>query len=148
MSTHLRSSMYTILQHAISNILLKKNMNVDWIMDFNRVQPTCYRTNFLSLVLTNKMQLFHSITKYCALPTSGAWFSNWADIFRLALDCLLCTQWTFMLCGYAGDKVVCLHLETKKKKKKKTPAVKFLDLIFRNNFFVFNFSKMCSRWKL
>ena len=30
-------------------------------------------------------------------------------------------------------------------KKKKTPAVKFLDLIFRNNFFVFNFSKMCSR---
>ena len=33
-------------------------------------------------------------------------------------------------------------------KKKKTPAVKFLDLIFRNNFFVFNFSKMCSRWKL
>ena len=36
----------------------------------------------------------------------------------------------------------------KKKKKKKTPAVKFLDLIFRNNFFIFNFSKMCSRWKL
>ena len=30
-----------------------------------------------------------------------------------------------------------------KKKKKQTPAVKFLDLIFRNNFFVFNFSKMC-----
>ena len=26
-------------------------------------------------------------------------------------------------------------------KKKKTSAVKFLDLIFRNNFFVFNFSK-------
>ena len=33
----------------------------------------------------------------------------------------------------------------KKKKKKKTPAVKFLDLNFHNNFFVFNFSKMCSR---
>ena len=33
----------------------------------------------------------------------------------------------------------------KKKKKKKTPAVKFLDLVFRNNFFIFNFSKMCSR---
>ena len=32
-----------------------------------------------------------------------------------------------------------------KKKKKKTPAVKFLELIFRNNFFIFNFSKMCSR---
>ena len=32
-----------------------------------------------------------------------------------------------------------------KKKKKKTPAVKFLDLIFCNNFFIFNFSKMCSR---
>ena len=31
------------------------------------------------------------------------------------------------------------------KKKKKTPAVKFLELIFRNNFFIFNFSKMCSR---
>ena len=29
-----------------------------------------------------------------------------------------------------------------------TPADKFLDLIFRNNFFIFNFSKMCSRWKL
>ena len=29
--------------------------------------------------------------------------------------------------------------------KKKTPAVKFSELIFRNNFFVFNFSKMCSR---
>ena len=29
-----------------------------------------------------------------------------------------------------------------------TPAVKFLDLIFRNNFFVFNFCKMCLRWKL
>ena len=28
-------------------------------------------------------------------------------------------------------------------KKKKTPAVKFLELIFRNNFFIFNFSKMC-----
>ena len=26
-----------------------------------------------------------------------------------------------------------------------TPAVKFLDLIFRNNFFIFNISKMCSR---
>ena len=26
-----------------------------------------------------------------------------------------------------------------------TPAVKFLDLIFRNNFFIFNFSKMCSQ---
>ena len=33
----------------------------------------------------------------------------------------------------------------KQKKKKKTPTVKFLDLIFRNNFFIFNFSKMCSR---
>ena len=32
-----------------------------------------------------------------------------------------------------------------RKKNKKTPAVKFLDLIFRNNSFVFNFSKMCSR---
>ena len=32
-----------------------------------------------------------------------------------------------------------------KKKQKKTPADKFLDLIFRNNFFIFNFSKMCSR---
>ena len=32
-----------------------------------------------------------------------------------------------------------------KKKQKKTPVVKFLDLIFRNNFFIFNFSKMCSR---
>ena len=31
------------------------------------------------------------------------------------------------------------------KKKKKTPAVMFLDLIFRSNFFIFNFSKMCSR---
>ena len=30
-------------------------------------------------------------------------------------------------------------------KKKKTPAVKFLDLIFRNNIFIINFSKMCSR---
>ena len=28
---------------------------------------------------------------------------------------------------------------------KKTPAIKFLDQIFRNNFFIFNFSKMCSR---
>ena len=36
-------------------------------------------------------------------------------------------------------------LAKKKKKKKKTPAVKFLELIFRNNFFIFNFSKMCSR---
>ena len=27
------------------------------------------------------------------------------------------------------------------KKKKKTPAVKFLELIFRNNFFIFNFRK-------
>ena len=26
-----------------------------------------------------------------------------------------------------------------------TPAVKFLDLIFRNNVFIFNLSKMCSR---
>ena len=26
-----------------------------------------------------------------------------------------------------------------------TPADKFLDLIFRNNFFIFNFSKICSR---
>ena len=34
------------------------------------------------------------------------------------------------------------------KLKKNPPTVKFLDLIFRNNFFVFNFSKMCSRWKL
>ena len=31
------------------------------------------------------------------------------------------------------------------KKKKKNPAVKFLELIFRNNFFIFNFSKMCPR---
>ena len=30
-------------------------------------------------------------------------------------------------------------------KKRVTPAVKFLDLIFRNNFFMFNFSKMYSR---
>ena len=27
-------------------------------------------------------------------------------------------------------------------------SCKFLDLFFRNNFFVFNFSKMCSRWKV
>ena len=31
------------------------------------------------------------------------------------------------------------------KKKKTTPVVKFLDLIFRNKFFIFNISKMCSR---
>ena len=31
---------------------------------------------------------------------------------------------------------------------KKTSAVKFLDVIFRNNFFIFNFSQMCSRWKV
>ena len=44
-------------------------------------------------------------------------------------------------------------LAKKKKKKKKItkqtkktpPAVQFLELIFRNNFFIFNFSKMCLR---
>ena len=31
---------------------------------------------------------------------------------------------------------------------KKTSAVKFIELIFRNNIFIFNFRKMCVRWKL
>ena len=34
------------------------------------------------------------------------------------------------------------------KNKGETPAVKFLDLIFRNNFFVLNFSKICLQWKV
>ena len=49
----------------------------------------------------------------------------------------------FVDCPMIG--VIGTNFTKKKKKKKPTPAVKFLDLIFRNNFFVFNFNKKCSR---
>ena len=59
----------------------------------------------------------------------------------------LAVPWVGMLCV-----IVVLSIHTHlifkynaKKDFKKNPAVKFLDLIFRNNFFIFNFSKMCSR---
>ena len=62
------------------------------------------------------------------------------DFFRDVYACIcMCTYFTFFL--FTG------LISLAKKKKKKTPAVKFLELIFifRNNFFIFNFSKMCSR---
>ena len=62
--------------------------------------------------------------------------------FRDVYACIcMCTYFTIFL--FTGLKQ---SSKTKKKKQtKKTPAVKFLELIFRNNFFIFNFSEMCSR---
>ena len=56
-------------------------------MDFNGVEPTCYRSNFLKPVLANKLQFFHTL--YYALHTSEAWFWNWAKILRLEPYCFL-----------------------------------------------------------
>ena len=53
----------------------------------------------------------------------------------LSLRCLTILSWFYRLVDLQEILIL----------KKKTPAVRFLDLIFRNNFFVFNFSKMCSR---
>ena len=44
--------------------------------------------------------------------------------------------------GVCNCSMFCCTLLYSILKKKKTPADKFLDLIFRNNFFIFNFSKM------
>ena len=55
-----------LIEYRNSDILLKKN-NRDFIyysadrrIDFNRAEPTLYRTIFLMLVLANKIQLVHS----------------------------------------------------------------------------------------
>ena len=47
--------------------------------------------------------------------------------------------------GQKTDSSKTRRKKQQQQKKKTTPAVKFLDLSFRNNFFIFNLSNMCSR---
>ena len=65
-----------------SDILLK-NINIIYsadrtfrvikIMEFNRVEPTCYRNNFLTPVPANKIEIFRiQYYAYCALRTHEA----------------------------------------------------------------------------
>ena len=55
-------------------------------------------------------------------------------------------SYVFWYLVFKGARMIYLNYKKKKKKKKKTtPAVMFLELIFRDIFFILKFSKMYSR---
>ena len=58
-------------------------------------------------------------------------------------EIVVCCNYRWRFKGYFWKSCLLFNLNINKGQDL-TPADKFLDLIFRNNFFVFNFSKMCS----